>query len=316
MFDRISIYLPKSNYPYGLKKKQVGKICIQSDDRGGKIDFNPNSYFDSTNYNPVDYDEFTEVVDDVIKRVQAQNIDIDEGNIELCSIELYRDIIADFCFEKYIPLFLFFKMARTKHKKIKNSYYWINGEREFYIYDKKAQLCKYCLNESNVPDNLIRFEMRFKNKDSIKRHLGINNLNEVLNKERYNSLGLVFQEQLEKAVLRFGKPAPRKLISFSRELDALKGYIQNYGGFKDYVVSHGLRNLIDHYGSLDNFKQVLLSIGINKGTVYKNVRKLQLILNDVSEFPAEHVHCSLIRNYREIKRKLFAPYTVERREVA
>lgn len=210
----------------------------------------------------------------------------------------------------YSPLFNSLKGKRMKNVEYPSSYYFKNKSRELNFYDKTEEVgnrTKMGQAPIEVPSRLMRAELRAKKGDTVGRIYRVNDLQSILKvgdtyrKEKYkNTLQTqVFangnnQEQLQIFALDYDK-----------ELRTLKALKEKHprGSVDKYLSYKGVEALLEDFGNLENFRNLLLESGYAREYTYRVVRQLEERIQALSFFQTLNQEENLTKLYNEVYTK-------------
>ena len=138
------------------------------------INFNPSLKlhpYELTTNKGVIYDMYNEIIDDI--RVKSNiNVNVSEARVNRC--DLAHNIILDNPIYDYQNVLDNLKGLRQIRRQHDTTRLWGNKQNQFIIYDKKLELDGK--GGTNVPDNLIRGEMRILKSGCMKTTFGTDEL--------------------------------------------------------------------------------------------------------------------------------------------
>jgi hypothetical protein len=147
-----------------------------------------------------------------------------------------------------------------------------NGQRQVVFYDKHRE---QLLNEPSiiVPENLLRCEARFM-KDAIgnsKNGLGLGLLKDLV-KADPEHLTESYNRNLLTNVFRTSDGVQLSL-DYGAELDILTQYLSAHKSPKTavdaYIITAGVEHILNSFGNITHFRQVLLNLGVSRATAYR-----------------------------------------------
>jgi hypothetical protein len=143
--------------------------------------------------------------------IKNNDINFDLFNSKIRRIDLTNNAFTKFSFKSYesvLNSIMPKRMIRSVNPKIK--YLWGNRSRkrntkEYYFYDKLELLKEKGFNTKELPNNIIRFEIRLKTPNFIKSQLGFNTIGELLKNENWNALINYYKGIVESEIFNFPK---------------------------------------------------------------------------------------------------------------
>jgi len=288
--------------------------------KGLKVTLNPNRIHYSTNYYSVDEKQCKEALSKVERDLQEKGFLMDFKDTSLARIDIVKQIQTEHPFRAYTPLYRSLSGKRMKSRELgTTTYNYGNQSREIQCYDKIVQLVddkKFKDEQFNYfgidrNSNIARCELREKKSKPVLRDLNIQHISDFYRSGifehltgRYRSLvsDLVFKKGIDESQLKF---------DFVNEIELLQAYksaFQASDAIGKYIIFQfgGLDSLIEHYGSIDNFRQSLLDAGFARKTVYTILNGLEKGLSIVSDFRQAKRTSNIPMLYSELYDKLMA----------
>ena len=227
---------------------------------------------------------FNRINDDLIKH----GLQTDILKSQLCRIDLFIDISTKFPFNYYKPLFEKLHGNRLKYTTWGTTVYFSNSRWEISIYDKKSQLKGKRIEIPDMPENVMRFEIKLKGKLKCNEVLKMVTLNELLNS--WNSLMPLFKKILTESIFSVYSPSQETQNSIPRYIELTENHFNTnnrhwfnkmcrelgehrYFSFfenQDHILSF-LKNFMPHYSPnriVNNMRKSFFKVEryLNEGT--------------------------------------------------
>jgi len=106
-------------------------------------------------------------------------IHTDIETADLCRIDTFKNIEPEEEFSAYAPLFGMLKMRRGIDKVFPEGFLALNGQQQFCIYDKIAEMKHRKVDTSHFPAMAMRFEHRAMNKDKVQAVFGFHSVKDL-----------------------------------------------------------------------------------------------------------------------------------------
>lgn len=214
-------------------------------------------------------------------------------NANISRLDLYRDVITDHPFSRYLPLLRSMRFSRQKSNRYGTTTGAGNQQRETCIYDKTQQLLDKKL-ATNPPKNLLRWEYRLRKSKSVKHALGHKKVSELF--QTWDKLAVIFNEYIENAFSSAYIPShPSELANFNASKTSSIG--EYVPGLSEYIKRVGITYLLEEHGSPDDLIQYLKSFEYSRQTLSRFRKKCI----EVSK-ATEKNHFSFLR--QELRSKL------------
>ncbi|MDI7230006.1 hypothetical protein QMM87_15255 [Leptospira santarosai] len=120
-------------------------------------------------YGRPNYYQISERLNEIIS-IYGMKIE-DARNLKISRIDLFKNIKPSVSFSVYNSILCHLKSAYLEFKEINKSPYYKNKCSEIYFYDKTAELKKE--KQLDIPDPVIRCEMRINNAEKVYNDIGI-----------------------------------------------------------------------------------------------------------------------------------------------
>jgi len=277
--------------------------------RGLFLKYTPAKNMFGCNYYSVNNNQLKLVSQEVQDTLAENDIYLDMDSSDLSRVDLAKNIHTDKPIPAYSDLFTFLSGQRMKSYEFPSGYRYGNQSRQCVFYDKIEELLavqKIDLNKTGIPDkDTLRGELRFLNHKVIKRDLPHTKLGVLYKKSNYDDMRDSYRHYLKKLVFRSGSDQELK-FHYTREVEFLTELrkISKRNAVVEYIAVTGLDTVLQMFGSLDNFRSVLLSAGFQRQYTYRQVKQLQERLRLRSQINKKYESDSISKLYEEITTKL------------
>lgn len=281
-------------------KSSENTCTITLNPKGLNVQFNPSTYL-----HPYELTFDVEaVLEGVKKDLDLFEVDTDLDQMTVSRLDITKQAVLDKPFTSFSQALTTIKGKRMKSKQYEGGYSVGNNSRSAIFYDKSNQL-QTQKNYTEAPNNLTRCEVRFVRNKTIahkKRGAGIGRLKDLREAtpeyltESYNRFlnGTVFN-MADSHQLAF---------NFSEEIEILRMYRETYKApAHRYERTEGIPSIIERFGSLDVYGQMLCEAGYNPKSVYRRIAELKRLAHEkafLDNRRGEHTVLDVIHELREI----------------
>lgn len=263
--DKGAVYCRKAQVQN--RKNQI-PYFISIDRRGLSLQFNPSKARHAYNLNSdiYDIDLFSR---QIAKDCQSIGLSFDLDNSKLNRIDLAKQDFTDRSINNYRSVFDFIQGKRMKQRGYENGYLVYNGESEACFYDKGIE------QKNPLLVDFLRVESRFKTDKSIIKNLGINRYSDFLKTDCY-VWNESYNDYLNKTI--FDKYDDKLILNFDSEVAKLKFLKQGQGAVYKHRNLRGMISIIEMYGSMDFYYEVMAAAGFSTDGINKQkVKDIELL---------------------------------------
>jgi len=272
------------------RNTDIAKIDI--DMRGLKVEFNPAVVCHGNNFLKIkDSQELKSSFDTIKALVKDTGIecDFDSGNIQRIDLAKDREMAEPYL--TYKQLFRFLEAKRATPRDFGETYYFTNKSRQVSFYDKIHEMESKNIKVADFGidgKNIMRCELRLLNSKTVVRNTGIHSIKALGQGDSFNNLGKVYNDVLSDFVFRDCNKGGQLRFNFLQEIDKLIYFKNTYkrNSLQRYLASYGIENVLRDYGSIENFKSVMLQAGYDRTYVFKEMREIQkqvLVIGEINE---------------------------------
>lgn len=239
----------------------------------------------TSNFQPVSNSEFSEFRNSLKKRLEGIGISFDFDNTKLSRVDLFVNGKMKRKPEIYFPILS--RLYDAKHRMKVWDYdtegvTFGNKQRGACFYDKRLQMEQKAKAGKdsggfylNVPENILRGEMRFHHAGSVQRYIGFSTLGDL--GKNYGELKSVYRKQAEKMVFHINE-ARQTEIEFWETQERMFKMLQAENektGFNEWLSTEGAYNLFVQFGGFSNIEKFLKWQGKDRATVHRWMKKIK-----------------------------------------
>ena len=279
-------------------------------ERGLNVGFNPSKILHPYNLTN-DSHQVEELCDNIRGDLKAKGVLLAPDNeLKVSRFDMAKNEQMSLPIAYYSPLFKSLKGKRMNNREYPSSYYFANKSRELNFYDKTEEVSsrtKMGQAPIEVPSRLMRAELRAKKGDTVGRIYRVNDLQSILR------VGDSYREQKYKHTLQtqiFANGQNQEqlqifAVDYDKELRVLKALKEKHtrGSIDKYLGYKGVEALLQDFGNLDNFRNLLIEAGYQREYSYRIVRKVQEQIQALSFFQSSNEQEKLSKLYNEVYTK-------------
>lgn len=153
--------------------------------RGGRVGTNcfvnfsvPRVHY-GNNFYSVGEEGSRAVFNSIEKELWQAGIHTDINTADMCRVDTFKNIEPEEEFSVYAPVFRLLKMRRGIDKVFPEGFLAINGQQQFCIYDKIAEMKHKKVEVSHFPAMAMRFEHRCMKKEKVKAVFGFTSVKDL-----------------------------------------------------------------------------------------------------------------------------------------
>lgn len=161
------------------------QLTMKPFSRGGKVGTNcfvnfsvPRAHY-GNNFYSVGEEGSRGVFSNIERELWQAGIHTDINTAELCRVDTFKNIEPEEEFSAYAPLFRLLKMRRGIDKVFPEGFLAVNGQQQFCIYDKIAEMKHKKMEVSHFPAMTMRFEHRCMKKEKVQAVYGFTSVNDL-----------------------------------------------------------------------------------------------------------------------------------------
>lgn len=161
------------------------QLTMKPFSRGGKVGANcfvnfsvPKAHC-GNNFYSVGEEGSQAVFNSIEKELWQAGIHTDINTADLCRVDTFKNIEPEEEFSAYSPLFGMLKMRRGIDKVYPEGFLAVNGQQQFCIYDKIAEMKYRKIDTSHFPAQAMRFEHRCMKKAKVKAVYGFSSVKDL-----------------------------------------------------------------------------------------------------------------------------------------
>ena len=246
---------------------------------GAYVEYNPNLIATGGyhNFYSVNSKEVKSIGDRIEKDLFDKGIKLDLGNGDLSRIDIEQTNQMDYAIPCYNPILNVFDCNRM-NKKLYDGYYGFgNKTREIVLYDKLQEIIevyKVVPNDISNYKNLLRCELRYKNKPVINKKFKLKKLNELYNSEKFIDIKSIYHQIIKSDL--FKNDNIEDLKNSLGNIDKLERNIankkRNFTG--EYLQDIGISEFLIIHKNTEQYRQLIVSLGYDSDNSYKIKKRL------------------------------------------
>lgn len=250
--------------------------------------------------------EAVDVLENLGRELSAVGVKTDLDTAQLSRVDVTRNVETDEPFTVYRPVLSLVEGKRMRDKReYVDGFLWGNSARQVVAYDKRAQLVAEKLRLTDVPDHLLRFEMRLRDHRTAVSTLGYANVGDL--KREYDGVSDVYRRTMRDNVFRF-KPDEFEVLS-SRQIEEELGAFREEAGrnwVAKWIEAIGVREIVKRCEP-DTIAKVVEELTGDRKKAYRVAVKMRRGLVNSKMIRREASTQKTLRSlYRELERKVMA----------
>jgi len=190
--------------------------------------------------------------------------------------------------------------SRVKGRQYDSAFMLGNTQRQFIFYSKHDELIHQKYGSHNP--HLGRGELKLLKSSVVKSTLGVTTFQslidldpEVLSGEFHNVVNsFVFSNRFD--------PSEIHQVNFDTELELYRTFYMQRNGVNKYVLDLGSRLILDHFGSVAKFGELLDQVGVPRSTRYRAVSQLKDKVQRASYIDHKRERMTTLDKYNELHR--------------
>lgn len=252
---------------------------------GLSLSFNPSKPWHP--FNLVDDDDvFRSRFSELVGELSGLGIRADWFRSKVTRLDVSRNVVLNGSVRSYGSVWPWLKLKRSKHvRQYPDGYGSGNNSFGVILYDKGQESRLTNDNGRGIysGNNLLRCEFQYKRNRSVISNIGCRTL------EHVQQLGLpaiadVYREQVRTKLLSVVDGMNQRTIDFGTEVDILKQLKEQHDrtAITRHLALLSVPTFLEHYGTVDQYVDVLRSAGFSRQAINRNVRVLteRLLLYD------------------------------------
>lgn len=236
----------------------------------------------SNKYHPYDListgDKLQDVITELSKESSNIGINFNLDHARITRLDLARNAVLKQPFITYMSALRLLKGTRQNSTEYPDGYLIKNTQHQTIFYDKGLKL-KLDKQPVTPPDNLFRGEIRATKNKTVNRHFELNNLGDLL-ETAPEQLTTFYKTYLSDKIFKRVEMGDQAQIDFESEIQlyhTLKAR-RPKGYFNEWLHLCSIDTIMQMFGSLRGLELFLYECGENRMTVYRNVKKVQELI--------------------------------------
>lgn len=280
--------------------------------KGLFITFTPAKVLFGNNFYSVTSDQNKIVCQQIQQELEQNDIHLNLGQSKLSRVDIAKNAQTKQPFSVYNSLFSLLTARRMTPVSYGETHSFRNESREVLFYDKLYELTQQGvdLKSLDIPkSNVMRSELRLRSHRVVKRDTELDQLDQLYSREVYEDLRGRYKKIIADLVFHQKEGQDKVVFNYSQEVELLLFMKEKYSrnAIMRYLSLTGLENVLQVFGSLENFRKVLLGAGFERSYVWRQVRDLEENLKFKSQVKSAHRKDSSISAlYEELYSKFVA----------
>jgi hypothetical protein len=249
--------------------------------KGLRIILNPSKKFHEYNLLSTGK-QFNELMNTVQKQCDNLGIKTDVNQMSIARLDLAKNSVMNFPVHYYSEAFGMVKGKRTRNKENISSYYIGNKQHEVCFYDKQAELIERHKGKyyEVVPENFMRSENRFKKTKQVLKHSNISTLS-MLKDVTPLELEDIRKNYLNKIIFNQLKSGHQTVIDWNSEVEFFQNIKTSMPRvyMNHWLMLRSVDELMNDFKTLENLKLFFESCGEKRIVVYRNIKKIQQLID-------------------------------------
>lgn len=265
---------------------------------GMEVHFNPAVVVNGNNFYRVNEKEFRKSLDVVSDSLIDQGVYFDFENANITRLDVANDKEMNEPFPVYVPLFRFMNAKRARPIEYENGYYFTNGNRTLVFYDKNAEMVR---NKKPVSGggNVMRCEYRLCSKDAVNRFAAFGNSITSMRKVAFADLAEFHRNSIANFAFADIPEPETSAYSYNTEKEIILFFKAKYKR-NGLAMYHKARAVLERFGSIGNYRDVLLDCGYHRSYVFKHIKAVKQAVSFVEQVESRHGKPSIGSLYAEI----------------
>lgn len=237
--------------------------------------------------------------------VQAElasvGVEVDVSSMRVCRLDPSKQVNTIDLSSRYQSVGSMISASRVKGRQYDTAFMLGNKQRQFMFYSKHEHL-KHNKQESDNP-HLGRGELRLLKSESVTRFFGVSTFQNLIDLDpeqtscQFHNLveSFVFSNRLD--------PTSLSQVNYQNEKTLYEStYAHQRNGVNKYLADQGVRFLLDNFGSVSKFGQMLEEVGVPRSTRYRVVGNLKARVEAISFIEGRRKTQTTLDKYNELHR--------------
>jgi hypothetical protein len=249
-------------------------------------------------------DALNRVSDKITAELNSLGLNVNLDSMSINRLDLAKNCEMTYPLWQYQKAFSMLKGKRAQTKEFGDTYYIGNKSHETCFYDKRFELMSNRINVSDLPENFMRGENRFKKTNQVKKHTGLNSFHELKNvsDDYLNECRVKF---LSDVIFSRSKLGQQLMIDYDSEIQFFKRIKESYkkSYFLYWLSLQAIDGLLMKFGNLKNIEKFLLDAGENRKVVWSSINRLKELSATATLFKSDSEQLTASDLLSEIKLK-------------
>ncbi len=217
--------------------------------------------------------DISTAVDAVKDLLHGLTVDVDVDTMRLSRVDITKQAQMKHPIESFTGAFGALNGKRMKQRtQYPDGFQVGNKSRQVVFYDKHREQLLHDPN-TPTPENLLRCEARFMKQTvgHVKTGIGCGVLRDLQQADP-DQLTSAYNRFLLQDIFRTSDGVQLSL-DYGYEIDVLSGFLKSTRSqskaVDDYIITAGVEHVLNSFGELSHFRQVLVNLGVAKRTAYR-----------------------------------------------
>ena len=278
-------------------------VVIDVDSKGLKLNLNPSRVIRKNDpaFIVTSRNELTLTRDIVQRELDHLGLEVDLLSMNVCRLDPCKQVNMIDLASRYQSVGTMISASRVKGLQYETAFQLGNTQRQFIYYSKHSHMLAN--NQESSNPHLGRAELKLLNSKVVKSTLGISTYKSLidfdpdqLSCEFHNVVNsLVFSNKVD--------PLTLEQVNYTTELSLYDTYYKGLrNGHNKYLSDLGCRCVVEHFGSVSNFGNLLDQVGIPRSTRYRVISQMKDQVQRLSVIDNKRERMTTLDKYNELQR--------------
>ena len=241
---------------------------------------------------------------EAIKQAEASlaqiGVKADYLQASLVRLDMFRNLEAEQTFRDYAPLFGQLRAKRQQKRDYGTTFLWHNKSQETCIYSKRDEMLAKGQDTAGIPDNLLRFELRYLKGQKIRASLPVATVAHLTERDRYEGIKRQYYEQMRRTVFALEPDRVRQIVSTD-----IRGVLKMDDKRTDFWKNLAVVQFQAQGFSLEDFSEAI-RVGLEEDfPEMEQTTKRQTLHRYVSDYKAAQVAALAIQDNGKTRAELY-----------
>lgn len=277
-------------------------VSVDVSSRGLLLNLNPSRVVNRTDptFLVTNKEQLLSTRERVQRELDQLGVEVDLLSMNVCRLDPSKQVNTIDLASRYQSVGQMISASRVKGRQYDSAFMLGNTQRQFIFYSKHDELIHQKYGSHNP--HLGRGELKLLKSSVVKSTLGVTTFQslidldpEVLSGEFHNVVNsFVFSNRFD--------PSEIHQVNFDTELELYRTFYMQRNGVNKYVLDLGSRLILDHFGSVAKFGELLDQVGVPRSTRYRAVSQLKDKVQRASYIDHKRERMTTLDKYNELHR--------------